>query len=132
MRHPCHTNWGQRPVLTQQAVTAITADAPRFGTDRLCSCTRSRRGHRTKPSCAFTGSVGSKRGVSSRTEMIRDGSEAGIALIAVLWTLILLSIIAAALSLETRSSTRIARNMAENATARAAADSGIQRAILDL
>ena len=64
--------------------------------------------------------------------MIRDGSEAGIALIAVLWTLILLSIIAAALSLETRSSTRIARNMAENATARAAADSGIQRAILDL
>jgi general secretion pathway protein K len=58
--------------------------------------------------------------------------EQGIALIAVLWTLILLSIIAAALSLETRSSARIARNMADQAAARAAADAGIQRAILDL
>jgi general secretion pathway protein K len=59
-------------------------------------------------------------------------SEEGIALIAVLWMLTLLSIIAAALSLETRSSLRIARNMAENAAARAAADAGIQRAVLDL
>jgi len=63
---------------------------------------------------------------------MRDESEGGIALIAVLWTLTLLSIIAAALSLEARSTTRIARNVAENATARAAADAGIQRAILDL
>ena len=61
-----------------------------------------------------------------------DRSEEGIALIAVLWMLTLLSIVAAALSLEARSSTRIARNMTENATARAAADAGIQRAILDL
>jgi general secretion pathway protein K len=63
---------------------------------------------------------------------MRDRRKEGIALIAVLWMLILLSIIAAALSLEIRSSTRIARNMAENAAARAAADAGIQRAIMDL
>jgi general secretion pathway protein K len=58
--------------------------------------------------------------------------EEGIALIAVLWTLTLLSLLAAALIVETRSSTRIARNITDNATARAAADAGIQRAILDL
>jgi len=73
-----------------------------------------------------------KRAVSKRAQVMRDTSEEGIALIAVLWTLTLLSIIAAALCLETRSGTRIARNMAENATARVAADAGIQRAILDL
>jgi general secretion pathway protein K len=63
---------------------------------------------------------------------MRGRSEEGIALIAVLWMLVLLSIVAAALSLETRSSTRIARNLAGSAAARAAADAGIQRAILDL
>jgi general secretion pathway protein K len=63
---------------------------------------------------------------------MKDRSEEGVALIAVLWTLTLLSIIAAALSLEMRSSTGIARNMAENAAARAAADAGIQRVVLDL
>jgi len=63
---------------------------------------------------------------------MRSRSEKGIALIAVLWALTLLSIIAAALSLETRTSARIARNMADQAAARAAADAGIQRAILDL
>lgn len=63
---------------------------------------------------------------------MRDRSEEGIALIAVLWTLALLSVIAATFTFETRSSTRIARNMVENAAARAAADAGIQRAILDL
>jgi type II secretory pathway component PulK len=69
---------------------------------------------------------------STRRER-RDGEgQEGIALIAVLWMLILLSIIAAALSLETRSNIRIARNMADHATARAAADAGIQRATLDL
>jgi general secretion pathway protein K len=65
-------------------------------------------------------------------EAMRGRSEEGIALIAVLWTLTLLSIIAAALSLETRTDARIARNMADNAAARAAADAGIQRAILNL
>jgi general secretion pathway protein K len=62
----------------------------------------------------------------------RRGSEDGIAIIAVLWVLTLLSIVAAALAFETRSTTHIARNMAENAAARAAADAGIQRAVLDL
>jgi general secretion pathway protein K len=46
--------------------------------------------------------------------------------------LVLLSIIAAAFSLESRSSSRIARNMSENAAAKAAADAGVQRVILDL
>jgi general secretion pathway protein K len=64
--------------------------------------------------------------------VVRRESEKGIALIAVLWTLTLLSIIAASLSLETRTSARVARNTADNAAARAAADAGIQRAILDL
>jgi general secretion pathway protein K len=50
----------------------------------------------------------------------------------VLWALTLLSVIAASLSTETRSEARIARNMADSAAARAAADAGIQRAILDL
>lgn len=62
--------------------------------------------------------------------MRRD--ERGVALIAVLWTLTLLSVIAASMTLETRTEARIARNMANNAAARAAADAGIQRAILDL
>jgi general secretion pathway protein K len=64
-------------------------------------------------------------------EFDEKGDE-GIALIAVLWALVLLSIIAAALSLQTRSGTRIARNMTESAALRAAADAGIQRAILEL
>jgi general secretion pathway protein K len=59
-------------------------------------------------------------------------SDEGIALVAVLWILTLLSAIAAALCLETRSSVHIARNIAEYATARAAADAGIHRAVLDL
>jgi general secretion pathway protein K len=64
-------------------------------------------------------------------ELDEKGDE-GVALIAVLWTLLLLSIIAAALIVETRSSTRIALNMTEGAALRAAADAGIQRAILEL
>jgi type II secretory pathway component PulK len=65
-------------------------------------------------------------------EAMRPRGQQGIALIAVLWALTLLSIIAALLSLETRTGTRIAENMADAATARVAADAGIQRAILDL
>jgi general secretion pathway protein K len=63
---------------------------------------------------------------------MRGQSEEGIALIAVLCTLTLLSLIAISFSLETRSSARVARNAADNAAARAAADAGIQRVILDL
>jgi general secretion pathway protein K len=58
--------------------------------------------------------------------------EEGIALIAVLWTLVLLSIVAASFALETRTEARIASNMTNGAVERAAADAGIQRAILDL
>src|SRR5262245_31948315 len=61
-----------------------------------------------------------------------DGKEHGVALIAVLWLLALLSIIAALLSSQTRSDARIARNTADQAVVRAAADAGIERAILDL
>jgi general secretion pathway protein K len=59
-------------------------------------------------------------------------SEEGIALIAVLCTLALLSFIAASFSFETRINDRIARNAADNAATRAAAEAGIERAILDL
>src|SRR5262249_46828562 len=59
-------------------------------------------------------------------------SQQGIALIAVLWVLVLLSLVAALLVFESRSNARISHNMAENASARMAADAGIQRAILDL
>jgi general secretion pathway protein K len=76
--------------------------------------------------------LGATAGKQAKAEVMRHRGEEGIALIAVLWMLTLLSVVAAALSLETRSSTRIARNMAGNAAARAAADAGIQRAILNL
>src|SRR5262245_9064033 len=59
-------------------------------------------------------------------------SDTGFALIAVLWALTLLSLIASALSWETRASARIAHNMANQVAAREAADAGIQRVILNL
>jgi general secretion pathway protein K len=63
---------------------------------------------------------------------MRGRSEEGIALISVLCALALLCFIAALLSFETRTQTRIARNVIDNAAARAAADAGIERAVLDL
>src|SRR5262249_1943613 len=69
---------------------------------------------------------------ADRGEAMKDSGENGIALVAVLWLLILLAVVAAALSFETHSNARVARNMSENASARMAADAGIQRAILDL
>jgi general secretion pathway protein K len=56
--------------------------------------------------------------------------EKGIALIVVLWTLALLSIVAVAFSSETRTSARIARNGLDSAVSRAAADAGIYRGML--
>src|SRR5262245_21848711 len=73
-----------------------------------------------------------RSGQLSRNEYAQIRSEQGIALIAVLWGLMLLSIIAVGISVEIRSTTSIARNRVENAAASAAADAGIQRAILDL
>ena len=63
---------------------------------------------------------------------MRGKSEEGIALIAVLWAIVLLSIVAVTLTFESRSSIRTARNGADTAAARSAADAGIQRAVLDL
>jgi general secretion pathway protein K len=63
---------------------------------------------------------------------MRGRSEEGIALIAVLYALTLLSIIAALLSFETRTEAGIARNVVDNAAVRASADAGIERTILDL
>jgi general secretion pathway protein K len=60
------------------------------------------------------------------------GNRNGIALLAVLGALVLLSVIAAAFVTETRTETKLARNAVENAKARALADAGVQRAILEL
>ncbi len=56
----------------------------------------------------------------------------GIALVAVLWVLVLLSVIAAGFLYETRTQTKLARNLVENAKARALADAGVHRAVLAL
>jgi general secretion pathway protein K len=60
------------------------------------------------------------------------GNRRGIALLAVLGALVLLSVIAAAFLTETRSQTKLARNAVENAKARALADAGVHRAVLAL
>ncbi len=56
----------------------------------------------------------------------------GIALVAVLWVLVLLSVIAAGFLYETGTQTKLARNLVENAKARALADAGVHRAVLAL
>jgi general secretion pathway protein K len=59
-------------------------------------------------------------------------SQAGIALVAVLWGLLLLSMLAAAFGTEARTEARLARNFLENAEARAAADAGVFWAVAEL
>jgi general secretion pathway protein K len=59
-------------------------------------------------------------------------TEKGIALVAVLWVLALLGVIAAAFLRETSIETRLTRNLVENAKAEALADAGVQRAVLGL
>ena len=56
-------------------------------------------------------------------------SQRGIALVAVLWGVTILSIIAAAFLADTRSQSGLTRNMLENAKAQALADAGIYRAV---
>jgi len=59
-------------------------------------------------------------------------SRRGFALLLVLWSLILLGLVAASFLRETRVDTTLARDVAENAKAEALADAGVQRAILGL
>ncbi len=63
---------------------------------------------------------------------MRPEGRGGIALVAVLWVLVLLSVIAAGFLYETRTETKLARNLVENAKARALADAGVHRAVLAL
>ena len=56
----------------------------------------------------------------------------GIALIAVLWVLVLLALMAANFTRITRTETNLARNMVENAKAEALADAAVHRAVLGL
>ncbi len=63
--------------------------------------------------------------------MERDDSR-GIALVAVLWILALLAIIAGSFTTDTRTNVKLAYNLVENAKARALADAGVNRAILAL
>ncbi len=55
-----------------------------------------------------------------------------MALISVLWVLTLLALSAITFSWESRINLRAAHNLAESATASAAADAGVQRALMDL
>ena len=56
----------------------------------------------------------------------------GIALVVVLWMLTLLAVIAASFTTTTRTETRLARNLVENAKAEALADAAVHRAIVGL
>ena len=58
--------------------------------------------------------------------------ERGIALLMVLWTLLLLALLAAIFGTNTRTEVNLARNLVENAQAEALADAGVYRAITGL
>jgi general secretion pathway protein K len=62
----------------------------------------------------------------------RSAGDRGIALLAVLWTLLLLSLIAASFTAVTRTEVRLARNTLDNAKAEALADAAVHRAVLEL
>ncbi len=64
--------------------------------------------------------------------MLTADRQRGLALIAVLWGLVLLSVIAMSVVTNTRTEALLARNLAQNAAAKALADAGLERAILDL
>lgn len=59
-------------------------------------------------------------------------NERGIALVIVLWVGLLVAAIAGAFIVDTRNSTRLARNFLDNAEARALADGGIHLALFEL
>ena len=56
----------------------------------------------------------------------------GVALVAVLWVLVLLSVMAAGFLRDTSVETQTARNLMDNAEARALADAGVYRAVVGL
>ena len=67
---------------------------------------------------------------SGPTPEIAEGRSRGVALIAVLWALTFLSLAAASFTVTVRSESHVARNLEENARARALADAGIAIGIL--
>jgi general secretion pathway protein K len=62
----------------------------------------------------------------------RQAGQRGIALVAVLWALVLLALIAATVLGESRSASRLARNLTDAARAEALADGGVHRALAGL
>ena len=62
----------------------------------------------------------------------RDRGRRGVALVVVLWGLVLISIIAGGFAIGTRTDATMAFNVAESAKARALAEAGVQRGILEL
>lgn len=61
-----------------------------------------------------------------------ERGQRGVALIAVLWALVLLALIAATVLKESRTQSRLARNLLEAARAEALADAGVHRAMAGL
>ena len=64
--------------------------------------------------------------------MVNEIRQRGIALLIVLWGLVLLAVIAVSFASGTRTETMLARNLVDNAKARALADAGVHRAIFEL
>ena len=64
--------------------------------------------------------------------MLTARRQRGIALIAVLWGMVLLSVIGLSVATTSRTETRLAHNLVENARAMALADAGVHRAVLRL
>lgn len=60
------------------------------------------------------------------------GHQRGIALVIVLWSLVLLAVIAAGFAADSRTETKLTHNLVENAKAEALAEAGLHRAILEL
>ena len=80
-------------------------------------------------SCGVTGD----RAASGPTPGMRSSrGERGLALLAVLWLVTLLSVVAASFGATSRTETQLARNAVEKARAEALADAGVYRAILAL
>ena len=69
---------------------------------------------------------------TAKAAKVAEPGARGIALVVVLWMLTLLAVIAASFTTTTRTETRLARNLVENAKAEALADAAVHRAIVGL